>query len=384
MSQSLDSMEVAVAWSQPVQAERPLAVLGQLSPRALAALRSAAESLNVGIATVGRNGDPASVLDRETPLAVIAPVDSSAFGRACAHVRRRRGLARVPVIGSTERRGDLSFAELFHAGGDDLVDLEEPSALVRRIRALKNVKPGVAPQAGARAIVAGEDLSLYVRAFSNAGIEAVMTTNPEEAIALSKNARFVLASDELAGGGAAAALTKARAQGNQTPWVVVAAPKRLPQERSATKHLTSVVTLDAYAPAENALFMANELARPVAGMNARSSARLLFGTSCTFRHAGREDGDDVGFTYNVSAKGVFVRTLAPLDPGDDVWLESWAPRSARRVRLMGRVVWRKNFGPDDGATVPAGFAVRIDGGLPGDLERWTSGCAALQREQMAT
>ncbi|MEO8800585.1 MAG: hypothetical protein ABI551_22010, partial [Polyangiaceae bacterium] len=184
--------------------------------------------MNVGIAQVGRNGDPAGVLDRETPLAVIAPIDSTAFGRACAHVRRRRGLARVPVIGVTERRGDLSFAELYHSGGDDLVELEEPSALVRRIRALRNLKPTV-PQSGARAVVVGEDLSLYVRAFTNAGIEPVMTTDADEAIALSKNARFVLASDEMTGGGASAALARARAQGSSTPWVIVAPSKRLPQ-----------------------------------------------------------------------------------------------------------------------------------------------------------
>ncbi|MGH7283130.1 MAG: PilZ domain-containing protein, partial [Polyangiaceae bacterium] len=168
-----------------------------------------------------------------------------------------------------------------------------------------------------------------------------------------------------------------------TPWVVVAAPRRVAAVRAAAKELASVGVLDAYAPAENALFMANELSRP-AGVNARESARLLFGTSVMFRQAGREDGDDMGFTYNVSAKGIFVRTLAPFSPGDEVWLELSAPRSARRVRLVGRVVWQRAFGPDDRATVPAGFAVRIEGGMPGDAERWASGCAALQREQMAT
>lgn len=382
MTQVSDSLRISNEWATQL-GERPIAVVGSLPPRAMAAIRAAAESLNVGIAQAGRNGDPSAVLDHEKPLAVIAAVDSSAFGRACALVRRRRGLARVPVIGACERRRELSFAELFHAGGDDLVDIEDPSALVRRIRALRSAKPH-SPAAAQRAVVVGEDLSLYIRAFSNAGIEPVLATTAEEAIALSRTARFVLASDEMDAQGGVAALAKARAQGSSTPWVIVAAPKRVAAARTAAKDLGSVVVLDAYAPAENALFMANELTRPAAGMNARANARLLFGTSVTFRHAGRDDGDDVGFTYNVSAKGVFVRTLAPLSPGDDVWLELWAPRSARRVRLVGRVVWQRAFGPDDNATVPAGFAVRIDGGLPGDMERWSAGCAALQREQMST
>ena len=381
MTQAIDSVRISRDWEMTAPSDRPLAVVGSLPPRAMAALRSAAESLNVGIAQAGRNGDPSAVLDRELPMAVIAAVDSSAFGRACALVRRRRGLARVPVIGACARRSELSFAELFHAGGDDLVDVDDPSALVRRIRALRNVKPSKNSVADRAVVVGGDELSLYVRVLSNAGIDPVVASSADEAIALSRNARFVIASDELDGAGAVAALSKARVSGSSTPWVVVAAPKRVATVRAAAKALTSVGVLDAYAPAENALFMANELSRP-AGVNARESARLLFGASIVFRHAGREEGDDVGFTYNVSAKGVFVRTLAPLSAGDEVWLEAWPPRSARRVRLVGRVVWQRAFGPDDRATVPAGFAVRIEGGLPGDAERWATGCAALQREQM--
>ncbi|MEO8874967.1 MAG: PilZ domain-containing protein [Polyangiaceae bacterium] len=381
MSQAEESIRFSNKWVSA--ADRPLAVLGSLPPIAMAIVRKAAEQLNVGIAQVGRNGSASAVLDQEIPMAVIASVESGEFGRACGLVRRRRALANVPVIGVTSRRGDLSFAELFQVGGDDLVDLADPSSLIRRIRALRGQKAAATQQQQNRVVIVGEELALYARAFSNAGLEPHMAKNLEEALHFSKTARFVLASDELHPIGGAEALVKARAAGSTVPWVVVAAPKRMPAARATVKDMSSVVVLDAFAPAENALFLANELTRP-SGLNARASARLLFGTSCIFRHAGRDEGDDVGFTYNVSAKGVFVRTLAPLDPGDDVWLELWAPRSARRVRLAGRVVWKRQFGPDESATVPAGFAVRVDGGLPGDVERWSAGCAALQREHSTT
>jgi hypothetical protein len=381
MTQAEESLIISNNWRKAT-ADRPLAILGTLPPAAMAVVRSAANDLSVGIAQVGRNGEVSAVLDREMPLAVIASVESGDFGRACGLVRRRRGLANVPVIGVSNRRRDLSFAELFHVGGDDLIDLDDSGSLVRRIRALRGQKKN-APSAHARVVIAGEELSHYARTFWNAGLEPEIATTTEEAIRLAKNARFVLASDELGSSGGADALAKSRAAGSETPWVLVAAPKRFVAARAAVKDIKSVVVLDAYAPPENALFLANELTRPN-GVNARASARLLFGTSVIFRHAGREEGDDVGFTYNVSAKGVFVRTLAPLDPGDDVWMELWTPRSARRVRLAGRVVWKRTFGPDESATVPAGFAVRVDGGLPGDIERWAAGCAALQREQSAT
>ena len=141
MTLALDSANISRNWQTETADDRPLAVVGTLPPRAMAAVRSAAESLNVGIALAGRNGDPAAVLDREMPMAVIATMDSPAFKRACALVRRRRNLARVPVIGACENRRELSFADLFQAGGDDLVDVGDPAALVRRLRALRRMSP---------------------------------------------------------------------------------------------------------------------------------------------------------------------------------------------------------------------------------------------------
>jgi Tfp pilus assembly protein PilZ len=99
---------------------------------------------------------------------------------------------------------------------------------------------------------------------------------------------------------------------------------------------------------------------------------VLYGTAVAFRAAGREQ-DEIGFSYNVSAGGVYVRTLAPLDAGQELWLEMWPPRSERRVRLAGTVAWKRPFGPSEGATVPAGFGVKITEGLAGDLERWRGG-----------
>ena len=138
--------------------------------------------------------------------------------------------------------------------------------------------------------------------------------------------------------------------------------------------------IDSFEPPENALFMANELAASTATDN-RSTARLLYGTAVSFRAAGQEGDDDVAFTYNVSVGGLFARTLAPLAPRERVWLELWAPRSSRRVRLAGTVAWRRPFGPNESATVPAGFGIRITDGLDGDLDLWRDGCARLERAQ---
>jgi hypothetical protein len=108
----------------------------------------------------------------------------------------------------------------------------------------------------------------------------------------------------------------------------------------------------------------------------------LFGTAVAFRVAGGAE-DDLGFTYNVSSGGVFVRTLAPLDSGQEGWLELWPPRSERAVRLAGRVAWRRAFGPNESATVPPGFGIQLMGGLTGDLERWERGCREFVADRTA-
>jgi Tfp pilus assembly protein PilZ len=144
---------------------------------------------------------------------------------------------------------------------------------------------------------------------------------------------------------------------------------------AAVAALSRVSVADGYAPPENVLFLANELLNQ-RGVDKRASPRLLYGTAVAFRAAGRDE-DEIGFSYNVNAGGVYVRTLAPLDAGQDVWLEMWPPRSERRVRLCGKVAWRRAYGPQERATVPAGFGVQITDGLGGDLDRWRAGYDAF-------
>jgi Tfp pilus assembly protein PilZ len=189
--------------------------------------------------------------------------------------------------------------------------------------------------------------------------------------------RIVVVADDLLPEGAAAALAKVRNNGSQVAWVVVAPPKRMATVRAELAPAGKAAVLDGFAPPENVLFVVNELLS-ARGVDQRGSARLLYGTAVAFRAAGREE-DEIGFSYNVSATGVYVRTLAALEAKQDVWLEMWAPRSERRVRLAGTVAWSRPFGPRGGATVPAGFGVQLKEGLAGDLERWRAGYDALRQ-----
>jgi hypothetical protein len=163
-------------------------------------------------------------------------------------------------------------------------------------------------------------------------------------------------------------LEKLRTAGSQALFIVNCPPRDLKQHRQAFARVERATPTDGYAPAENVLFVSNELSRGF-GVDKRTSPRLLFGTTTAFRGAGR-DSDDWGYTYNISHHGIYVRTLAPPDE-DWVWLELCPPRSERRVRLVGRVAWRRGLSKGEFATVPPGFGVQIVDGAKMDLETWT-------------
>lgn len=317
-------------------------------------------------------------LDDGDPLALFVPAGGPLLGEVCLALRSHARFARVPAFGVSAHPSDLTFIDLFQAGGDDLVPPDRTSAM-RRLRPLVTKVGDPPSRREGTAIVAGPDRtwrSILGRTLFNGGlsvrfVDDVSATLTEGAAA---GVKLVVVADE--DGEAAAALArKARAAGQAAAWIVVVPPRRIGGVVEAVRDLERTAVTDAFAPPENVLFLANELMRP-RGTDNRRSARVLFGTRVSFRVAGREE-DETGFTYNVSEGGLYVRTAAPVEPGEEVWLELWPPRSERRVRLAGRVAWRRHLGPNDFATVPAGFGVELTEGLAGDLDRWRAGYRAF-------
>jgi ActR/RegA family two-component response regulator/Tfp pilus assembly protein PilZ len=361
--------------------QRSLLVVG-FKEDAARRLREAAAAVGIDSSVVEHTEGMTAALDEAQPLAIVVRIDASGAAQACAQIRRQARLSLVPIFGVAPERNDLAFTELFVWGGDDLVSLAvEPVA--RRLRTLCMPSPARAegpPSTPEHAIVAGDDATwrtVMGRALYNGGFSVRFATGSEGLVddCLKNPVRVVVAADDIEPGGAIAALQAARARQSTTAWVIATPPKRMAAAVAAVKAAGRAAVVDGFAPPENALFVVNELLA-ARGVDKRATARLLYGTAVAFRPAGRDE-DETGFSYNVNAGGVYVRTLAPLDAGTDVWLEMWPPRTERRVRLAGKVAWRRPFGPVGGATVPAGFGVQITHGLAGDLERWRSGYHAF-------
>lgn len=356
-------------------------VFGPLAPAEAIAVRAAASAVGCEAELFDCPVDVASRLARERPVAVLVVWGCDGSAEVVAHLHGDARYGSVPVLGLAQDRTEVAFAELFRHGGDDLASPRSQRGLVARLRQLVAQASAPAPAArGGHAVVAGTSLRARTavgRMLEHAGIITHFVNNAQDAegLACSGEVDFVVAFDDLSPDGAASAWRASRAKGAKAPWIVLAPTRRAAAARHALERHPGIAVLDAYAPPDHVLFVANELLRPELAER-RSSSRVLFGTAVSFRGAGAAE-DDVGLTYNLSASGLFVRTLAPLEADQEVWLELWPPHTTRAVRLAGRVAWRRPFGPTWTATVPPGFGVALTGGLPGDLERWRAAHAAL-------
>jgi DNA-binding response OmpR family regulator/Tfp pilus assembly protein PilZ len=371
-----------------VKPARPLLLVGISDPQVVDSYGVSAKNAGFEMHAVGAAEEATAWLESHDPAAIALDMMSEGAEVSCLGVRGIGRLAHVPIIGLAPELNDLAFPEMYGWGGDDVIRIKAPLELVPRLRLLANDGGSLhAPAVKGGAIVVDADRRrrvLYARVLRNAGYDVRFAINADEALAASRSesVKLVIVDAEMGPEGGVEVAKRVRAEGVAVPIVVPSAPKKMGTYRANIGGLAKVAVTDGFAPPENLLFVANELGRTGA-TDGRSSARLLYGTVVAFRQAGRDE-DSLGCTYNISAGGLYVRTLAPLEGGEGVWIEMLPPRSDRRVRLEGKVVWRRRFGPIESATVPPGFGVQITDAARGDLARYEQGYRAFAADTIGS
>jgi DNA-binding response OmpR family regulator len=345
--------------------------VGSFDARERTVLTEAATQSALEIRIEADPSQAAAWLDENDAIAILVDGDMPDCGTFALERRAESKHATLPVLTWTRAVNDLSFAEAFSWGADDVVDRSDPYALLARLRHLpKDVNAMAATDRGTALVADGDRNRRIVigRVLRNAGYSVTFAVSGEdvERFVTSERVALVVTNSALHAS-PLEAVERLRESGSTALFIVNCPPRDLKQVRHAFTKFARATPTDGFAPAENVLFVSNELGRGF-GTDKRTSARLLFGTTTAFRGAGRES-DDWGYSYNISSNGLYVRTLAP--PDDDlVWLELRPPRSERRVRLVGKVAWRRGLSKGEFATVPPGFGVQIVDGAKIDLEVW--------------
>ena len=317
-------------------------------------------------------------LESHDALAML--LDTEASESLAVQTRSSARHARLPMIALSREITDLSFNDAFSWGADDVLPLTNTRPLLTRLRSLPRETPTLPTTGRGTALVAeGEQTRRTVvgRVLRNAGYSVTFAVTREDAATFAQqDIALAVLNAELADD-YQETIRAARGAGSKANFIVCAMPRDLKTVRASLDGLTGVGVIDAYAPPENVLFASNELKG--GAVNNRRSPRILYGTTVAFRGAGREK-DDYGFSYNISEGGLYVRTLAPPED-DEVWVELCPPRSERRVRVVGKVAWRRRFNHNENATVPPGFGLSIVDGARADIQAWndayTAICAAL-------
>lgn len=356
---------------------RRLLVLAKLDPERKRVLGVNATANDLELTVVESVEAALTFLDRSDPRVVVFDTALPRADKLCAKVRSKKALALVPIIGIAGEITDMLAPKLYGMGADDLIPPAFGAPLMTRLRAMPTDASLRPPADRGKAVVADSDKSrgdVFGRVLGNAGYDVKYAL---DAVALKFYAQqgelmVVVANAEL--GDMRAFIEQARKNGSKAPWIVTAQRRDLEGLTRVLSDLEGVRVMGLGAPPENVLFTSNELigrgARPQ-----RSSERVLFGTPVFFRAAGGES-DEIGFCYNVSLGGLYVRTLAPA-PDDTLWLELRPARAKHRVRLEARVAWRRTFQEMHGATVPPGFGVEIIDGLGDSLTIWREAYFAI-------
>jgi DNA-binding response OmpR family regulator len=351
-------------------------VLAELDRRRIASLSCAAADSGHEVAHLRTVDQLERRLKANGSSVLLIDARHSGAETACVGVRSRAEHAGVPILVLAEEITGLTFAEAFAWGADDVVPWASPRPLVARLRSLPHTAPPPSAARGSALVVAPEPARRVVmgRILRRAGFDVVFAADVDEVQELSKRTSASLVLLESDAGDPAHALA-CLAELEAPPAVVIRCPPKDLSAMRSWERPGRVAVIDAFGSPENALYRANELMRGV-GADGRQSRRMLHGTPVEFRPAGHRELE-VGFSYNVSRGGLYVRTLSP-PATDSVWLELSPPRSERVVRLDGAVAWRRGIGGHESATAPAGFGVKIMDGSSADLRAWAEGCEALE------
>ena len=354
---------------------RALLALGKFRREERAALAVAAEQAAFDLHAVDSSDEASDWLSSHDAHAAL--LESEQSESLAVEARSSARHVRLPMLALSRNVSDLAFNDAFSWGADDVLPFGEVRPLLTRLRSLPR-EAAEPPNTGRGiALVAEADRTrrtVVARVLRNAGYAVTFAVTSDDAATFSERPDLSLAvvNAELLPN-ARPAVERARELGSRANFILCCAPRDLRSTRDNLHDLTGVAAVDGYAAPENVLFASNELR--AGAVNNRKSARLLDGTTVAFRGAGRER-DDLGFTYNVSSSGLYVRTLAPPDD-DETWIEVRPPRTERLVRLVVKIAWRRRFNHNENATVPPGFGAQIIDGARADLDAWTDGYAAM-------
>ncbi|MFO0566932.1 MAG: PilZ domain-containing protein [Polyangiaceae bacterium] len=355
-----------------------LVVLAKLTPEEKKSFGVLANAVRLELSAFERVEAALAAVDAHEPRVVVFDSDVAQADKLLKKIRSRKDLASVPILALLGEPSDALVERLYSLGADDVVAAGHNAGLMTRIRALPD-KSALTHAAHGTAVVADKEharCDVVGRVLMNAGYDVKYALDDVALRYYTQQSSPKLVIQNADVGEPRRFIDEARKKGNGAAWVVMAARRDVVKLAAELDGLERVTVLVHTTAPENVLFTSNELLGSGAAA-LRKDERVLYGTLVAYKVAGSEQ-EETGFSYNLSRGGLYVRSLAPME-GDRVWVELRPPRAKSRVRLEGRVAWRRSYDPASGASAPPGFGVALTDGLGDSMALWTEHVEAFVR-----
>ncbi len=287
---------------------------------------------------------------------------SNDFARSfLAWLRGHPALLSMPVIGLVDAPRTTSYVAALSMGADDAVPATDSAGLAQRLAEVGTQVLSRPAATNGQAIVAHPDprvRRLVGRHLRHAGFDPVFAADEHELAERSREADpsiVVAAFDGIADPISCVSELRSNGRRPSLPFVWLAGSDEVGTARTLFRDDPQIGVAGSCGPGDNLLFRVNEILAS-AYAEGRDSRRLLMSTICAYRVAGARHPAH-GLTYNVSQRGLYIRSLAPLPSQSDVWLELRPVPDGPWIHLRGDVVWSRR--PCDTAGAPPGFGVLL-------------------------
>lgn len=326
----------------------------------------ALESLGLALRTVPALGPAIVEVESLRPLGLVVPTDTPEGRQNVVVARMSRRLAERAVIGVVQDPWSPEVRSAFGVGVDDFLPADALGQLAQKFSAVRLRGTVPQPDISRQVVMVDPDPEhrrLFGRQLRRLGMDVVFANTAQE-VPRTPGVTLVVCHAMLPPDGGAVALDQVRADlGRAVPWVFIGSSDELTRNRHLMGSPPMVRHLDLDSDAAQVFTVANELLRATVPAQ-RGSARLPVEVPVQFDVEGSWSGH-WGYTYNVNAGGVFVRTLTPPPVTSRLRITvSAEPLFAGRITVPATVVWGRTFDGKQGH--PPGFGAAFD---PGFTER---------------
>jgi len=309
----------------------------------------------------------------ELPLLVVISLDLTPMSgdECCRRIKENHAWRGVAVITVTSVADPHQVMRCWRAAADDFLlhplSAEQLGPKLQMLTRARAERPVAQPQGGKSVLVAEPSRFYRTQIGQNleqAGLQVLYATEGEEALDMAEehaaSLDACLLDVALPGidGVAIAEQLRQRADFGKKPIIMVSAAEAMsPATHEAARRLTGSALLDKRTlPFERILTAVHRSLHPNLAQ-LRSSERIPFFSVVDFSVDGATWS--TGFSYDLSAGGLFVRTLTPAPPHTELRLQVRSVSESSSEHSSGVVAWANPYWPRSSFTAAVGMGIRL-------------------------